>query len=315
MKSKTILKKSIIRQPRNNPDLSGHGRDGVYPPDIYIGGIATPQIDKAVKYIRSKIKKFKPEVGIILGTGLGKFAEGIKNKIVVPYNKIPGFPISTVVSHKGEMIFGTISNKPVLAMAGRFHYYEGYSLQQVTFPVRVMKALGTQVLIISAAVGSVNADCPTGMVVLVKDHINLLGNNPLIGPHEETFGPRFPDMYSAYDKQLLALALEVCRENNIKTYEAVYAAMTGPNLETPAEYRMLRIIGADIVGMSTVPEVIVGVQSGLRILALSVVTDLATPESLKPVDINEILTIADNAQPHLTTIIKRVIEKYDRTDR
>lgn len=281
MKPKTVLRKSMQRQ----------------------------SVDKATKYIRSRTKGFKPKVGIILGTGLGNFASCIKNAIVVPYNKIPGFPVSTVVSHKGEMLFGTIGNKPVLAMAGRFHYYEGYSLTQVTFPIRVMKNLGVEFLVLSSAVGSVNADCPTGMVVLIKDHINLLGNNPLIGPHDETFGPRFPDMYSAYDKQLLALADDVCRKNNIKTNEVVYAAMTGPCLETPAEYRMLRIIGADVVGMSTVPEVIVGVQCELRILALAVVTDLATPESLKPVDINEILTIADNAQPHLTAIIKGVIEK------
>lgn len=267
------------------------------------------QINKSVKYIRTRIKKFSPEVGIILGTGLGNFSDEIQNKIIIPYNKIPSFPVSTVVTHKGELIFGKLGNKPVVAMAGRFHYYEGYSLQQITFPVRVMKALGVKVLIISAAVGSVNIDCPCGMVVLIKDHINLLGNNSLIGPNDDSLGPRFPDMYEAYDKRLIELAKQVAEKNNIKTHEAIYAAMTGPTLETPAEYRFIRIIGADVVGMSTVPEVIVGIHSGLRILALAVVTDLATPETIKPVDINEIVRIANEAEPHLSTIIKGVIRQ------
>jgi len=267
------------------------------------------QINKAVKYIRTRIKKFSPEVGIILGTGLGNFSDEIQNKTIVSYNKIPGFPVSTVVTHKGELIFGKLSNKPIVAMAGRFHYYEGYSLQQITFPVRVMKALGVKVLIISAAVGSVNVDCPCGMVVLIKDHINLLGNNPLIGPNDDSLGPRFPDMYNAYDKRLIELAKQVAEKNNIKTHEAVYAAMTGPTLETQAEYRFVRIIGADVVGMSTVPEVIVGVHSGLRILALAVVTDLATPDTIKPVDIDEIIRNANEAEPHLSTIIKGVIRQ------
>ncbi|OGF17977.1 MAG: purine-nucleoside phosphorylase, partial [Candidatus Edwardsbacteria bacterium RIFOXYD12_FULL_50_11] len=181
---------------------------------------------------------------------MGNFADEIADKIVVPYSNIPGFPISTVMSHKGELVFGNIHGKPVMVMAGRFHYYEGYSLEQATFPVRVMKALGINILIISAAVGSVNADCPCGMVVLIKDHINILGTNPLIGPNDDTLGPRFPDMFNAYDKVLLEIASQVTEENKIKTYRAVYAAMTGPSLETPAEYRMLRIIGADVVGMS-----------------------------------------------------------------
>ncbi|MFH1229962.1 MAG: purine-nucleoside phosphorylase [Planctomycetota bacterium] len=267
------------------------------------------QIDKSVKYIRTRIKKFSPEIGIILGTGLGNFSDEIQDKISVPYNKIPGFPVSTVVTHKGEMVFGKLGNKSVVVMAGRFHYYEGYSLQQTTFPVRVMKTLGVKVLIISAAVGSINADCPRGMVVLIKDHINLLGDNPLIGPNDESLGPRFPDMYDAYDKKLIKLAKQVAEKNNIKTYKAVYVALAGPTLETPAEYRFVRIIGADVVGMSTVPEVIVGVHSGLRILALAVVTDLATPDAIKPVDINEIIKIANNAEPHLSTIIKGVIQQ------
>ncbi|MEK7309847.1 MAG: purine-nucleoside phosphorylase [Planctomycetota bacterium] len=267
------------------------------------------EVNKAAEFIRAKIKKFNPEVGIILGTGLGNFADEITDKIVVPYADIPGFPISTVMTHKGELVFGNIHGKPVMAMAGRFHYYEGYSLQQTTFPVRVMKALGVKTLIISAAVGSVNADCPCGMVVLVKDHINLLGANPLIGPNDEQLGPRFPDMFNAYDKVLLEIASQVAEENEIKTYRAVYAAMTGPSLETPAEYRMIRIIGADVVGMSTVPEVIVAAHSGLRVLALAVVTDLATPEAIKPVDIEEIIHIANGAEPHLSALIKGVIKQ------
>lgn len=267
------------------------------------------QVDTAAEFIRAKINKFNPEIGIILGTGLGNFADEVTDKIIVPYNEIPGFPVSTVMTHKGELVFGYIHNKPVMAMAGRFHYYEGYSLQQATFPVRVMKALGVKMMIISAAVGSVNADCPSGMVVLVKDHINLLGTNPLIGPNDEQLGPRFPDMYNAYDKVLLEIASQVAEENSIKTYRAVYAAMTGPSLETPAEYRMIRILGADVVGMSTVPEVIVAAHSGLRVLALAVVTDLATPEAIKPVDIDEIIHIANGAEPHLSAIIKGVIKK------
>ena len=266
------------------------------------------QVDTAAEFIRAKINKFNPEIGIILGTGLGNFADEVTDKIIVPYNEIPGFPVSTVMTHKGELVFGYIHNKPVMAMAGRFHYYEGYSLQQATFPVRVMKALGVKMRIISAAVGSVNADCPSGMVVLVKDHINLLGTNPLIGPNDEQLGPRFPDMYNAYDKVLLEIASQVAEENSIKTYRAVYAAMTGPSLETPAEYRMIRILGADVVGMSTVPEVIVAAHSGLRVLALAVVTDLATPEAIKPVNIDEIIHIANGAEPHLSTLIKGVIK-------
>lgn len=266
-------------------------------------------VNKAAKFIRTKIKAFSPEIGIILGTGLGNFAEEITDKIVVPYGKIPGFPVSTVMTHKGEMVFGRIHNKPVMAMAGRFHYYEGYSLQQATFPVRVMKALGVKTLIISAAVGSVNADCPSGMVVLIKDHINLLGTNPLIGPNDDTLGPRFPDMFNAYDKVLLEIATQVAEENKIKTYRVVYAAMTGPSLETPAEYRMIRILGADVVGMSTVPEVIVAAHSGLKVLALAVVTDLATAEAIKPVDIDEIIHIANSAEPLLSALIKGVIRK------
>lgn len=267
------------------------------------------EVNAAAKFIQAKIKKFTPEIGIILGTGLGNFADEITDKIIVPYNEIPGFPVSTVMSHKGELVFGQIHGKPVMAMAGRFHYYEGYSLQQATFPVRVMKALGVKIMIISAAVGSVNADCPSGMVVLVKDHINLLGTNPLIGPNDEQLGPRFPDMFNAYDKVLLEIASQVAKDNGIKTYRAVYAAMTGPSLETPAEYRMIRIIGADVVGMSTVPEVIVAAHSGLRVLALAVVTDLATPEAIKPVDIEEIIHIANGAEPHLSTLIKGVIKQ------
>ncbi|MEW6025728.1 MAG: purine-nucleoside phosphorylase [Planctomycetota bacterium] len=267
------------------------------------------QVNSAAGFIRSKIQDFTPRIGIILGTGLGNFADEITDKIIVPYQEIPGFPVSTVMTHKGELVFGSLGGRPVMAMAGRFHYYEGYNLHQTTFPVRVMKALGVEILIVSAAVGSVNADCPCGMVVLVKDHINLLGANPLIGPNDDSLGPRFPDMYNAYDKVLLEIASSVAEENNIKTYRAVYAAMTGPSLETPAEYRMIRILGADVVGMSTVPEVIVAAHSGLRTLALAVVTDLATPEAIKPVDIDEIIHIANGAEPSLSAIIRGVVRQ------
>ncbi|MBI4739700.1 purine-nucleoside phosphorylase [Candidatus Woesearchaeota archaeon] len=266
------------------------------------------QINQALKYIRTRTK-FNPEVGIILGTGLGDLADEIKKETIIPYAKIPGFARSTVATHKGELMFGILSGKKVVAMEGRFHHYEGYTLQQTTFPVRVMKALGIKILVVSSAVGSVNPDLPCGTVVLLQDHINLMSDNPLIGPNDDSLGERFPDMSETYDHELLDMAEEVAKTNKIKVGRGIYAALTGPNLETPAEYRMLRIIGADVVGMSTVPEVIVGVHCGLRIMALSVVTDLATPESIKKVNLKEIIAIANAAQPKMATIVKGVLAK------
>lgn len=274
------------------------------------------KINRAAKYIASAKSasavfksKDSPKIGIILGTGLGGLASAITPIAVIPYKKIPGFPVSTVVTHKGNLVIGRLNGKTVLAMEGRFHYYEGYSLRDITLPVRVMKALGVNTLILGSAVGSVNPDCPEGTIVLVKDHINLLGANPLIGPNDDSLGPRFPDMGQAYDSELLNLAEQAARELGIKTYRGVYAAMTGPNLETPAEYNMIRAIGADVVGMSTVPEVIVGVHSGLRILALAVVTDLALPGVIKKIELSEIIRIAGQAEPKMTAIVKSVIRQ------
>lgn len=272
------------------------------------------KINRAAKYITSykgAPAVFKPKdaptIGIILGTGLGGLASVITKKLVIPYHNIPGFRVSTVVTHKGNLVVGKLSGKTVLAMEGRFHYYEGYSLADITFPVRVMRALGVKILILGSAVGSVNPACPEGTIVLVKDHINLLGSNPLIGPNDDAFGPRFPDMSEAYDKKLISLAETTAQKAGIKTYRGIYAAMTGPTLETPAEYSFIRVIGADVVGMSTVPEVIVGVHSGLRILALSVVTDLAVPGRIMKVKLDEIIRIANEAEPRMTAIVKGVI--------
>ncbi|MFH1227417.1 MAG: purine-nucleoside phosphorylase [Planctomycetota bacterium] len=272
------------------------------------------KIQKAVKYIASRkeaekiFKSDAPPIGIILGTGLGNIASAIKKQLVIPYKNIPGFLVSTVATHKGNLIIGKLSGRTVVAMEGRFHHYEGYSLQDITFPVRMMKALGVNILIIGSAVGSVNQACPEGTIVLVKDHINLMGGNPLIGHNDDSLGPRFPDMSEAYDPGLLRLAERAAKANKIKTYRGVYAAMTGPNLETPAEYDFIRIIGADVVGMSTVPEVIVAIHAGLRVLALAVVTDLARPGIAKKVCLSEIIHIANQAEPKMTAIVKGVIQ-------
>ncbi|MFA5794261.1 MAG: purine-nucleoside phosphorylase [Candidatus Brocadiia bacterium] len=267
-----------------------------------------------VKYITSRkgakkiFKSDAPQIGIILGTGLGAIASTIQKQLVIPYKNIPGFLVPTVASHKGNLVIGKLSGKTVLAMEGRFHHYEGYSMQNITFPVRVMKALGVKILIIGSAVGSVNPTYPEGTIVLVKDHINLMGNNPLIGHNDDSLGPRFPDMGQAYDANLLKMAEHVARANKIKSHRGIYAAMTGPNLETPAEYNFIRVIGADVVGMSTVPEVIVGIHAGLRILALAVVTDLARPGIIKKVSLAEIIHIANEAEPKMAAIVKGVIK-------
>lgn len=281
-------------------------------------GTLVSRINQAVRYIRKQTnlppvrarlarKGGTPQIGIILGTGLGRLAEEINKDAVIPYPKIPHFPASTVPTHKGELILGTLSGKRVVAMEGRFHYYEGYSLEQITLPVRVMKALGTQVLVVSSAVGTVNPDYRRGDLVLVKDHINLMGVNPLIGPNDDRLGPRFPDMSEPYNLALIKQAEKIARHHHIKTHRGVYAALTGPNLETRAEYRMLQIIGAEVVGMSMVPEVIVGVHAGLKILGIAVVTDLCIPETLKPANIREIIETANRAEPKMTTLIKELI--------
>ena len=266
------------------------------------------QILEAEKFIR-KHTQMRPKVGIILGTGLGALAKDIEKEIAIPYPDIPHFPTSTVEFHAGNLIFGLLSGKEVVAMQGRFHYYEGYSMKQITFPVRVMKQLGTKILLVSNACGGLNPLFSPGDIMIIIDHINLLGDNPLIGINDESLGPRFPDMSEPYCKTFVNLIEEIALEEKIKLQKGVYAAMSGPSLETRAEYRFLRTIGADAVGMSTVPEVIVAVHSSMKVLGLSVITDACFPDALKPINIREILHFAQTAEPKLTTLMRRFVEK------
>lgn len=252
---------------------------------------------------------FKPAFGIILGTGLGRLADRIKKTCVIDYTEIPHFPLSTVESHAGKLIFGTLSGKPVVAMQGRFHYYEGYDLVQVTYPVRVLKALGIHTLVVSNACGGINLGYGAGDLMLIKDHINLLGKTPLIGHNDNRLGPRFPDLFNAYTEELRGVARKVAKEKTITLHEGVYAMMSGPCLETAAEYRMLRVIGADVIGMSTVPEVLVAVHSSLKVLGLSVITDKCDPDTLKPVNIDEIIATANKAEPKLVAMVEGFLEK------
>ena len=251
------------------------------------------------------------QVGIILGTGLGKLAEAIADATVIEYPEIPDFPVSTVESHAGRLLCGTLAGKRVIAMQGRFHRYEGYTLQQVTFPVRVMRELGARTLVVSNACGTVRPDWAPGDLMLLQDHINLLGDNPLIGPNDERLGTRFPDMSEPYTAQLRVLARTVAASLGIehRLREGVYVAVPGPNLETRAEYAMIRALGGDVVGMSTVPEVIVAVHAGMRVLGISIITDSAVPETLKPTTLDEIVAAAGKAEPALTALVRGVIER------
>jgi len=249
----------------------------------------------------------QPRVGIILGTGLGGFAEDIQAEASIPYGKIPHFPESTVQTHAGRLVCGKLGGKTVVAMEGRFHYYEGYSLKQVTFPVRVMKALGCDTLVVSNACGGMNPQYAKGDIMIIEDHINLIGDNPLIGPNDDRLGIRFPDMCYPYDRDLIALTQRIAIDERISCHKGVFVAVSGPNLETRAEYRFLRGIGADVVGMSTVPEVIVGVHANLRILGLSVVTDICLPDALQPVSLEEIIAIAGVAEKKLRVLVRRVM--------
>jgi purine-nucleoside phosphorylase len=264
------------------------------------------QIQEARMYIQSRWQT-QPRVGIILGTGLGGFAQEIRSDVALAYGDIPHFPVSTVQSHAGRLVCGTLAGKPVMAMEGRFHFYEGYSLQQITFPVRVMKALGCDTLIVSNACGGMNPQYDRGDIMIIEDHINLLGDNPLIGPNDERLGERFPDMSQPYDFELIRLAQRIALEEKIKVHKGVFVAVSGPNLETRAEYRFLKNIGADVVGMSTVPEVIVGVHSKMRIMGLSVVTDMCLPDALEPVKLAEIIATANAAEPKLRALVRRVV--------
>jgi purine-nucleoside phosphorylase len=268
----------------------------------------TDRIHAAVEAVRARTSSH-PETGIILGTGLGGLAKEIAIETRIPYQDIPGFPLSTVESHAGMLLFGKLGDRPVVVMQGRFHHYEGYSLQQVTFPVRVLRALAVKNLIASNACGGMHPLWGAGDLVLLSDHINLLGDSPLVGPNDEALGPRFPDMSTPYDPDLRAIARKAATELGITLREGVYVAIAGPNLETRAEYRMLRTMGADVVGMSTVPEVIVAVHGGMRVLGLSIITDLCLPDSLEPVDIGRIITTAAKAEPRLTRLVSTLVER------
>jgi purine-nucleoside phosphorylase len=266
------------------------------------------QIAEAVAAIRER-SGLEPEAGVILGTGLGGLAGRMAVETTIPYEEIPHFPLSTVESHSGRLLLGRLGGRPVAAMQGRFHRYEGYTLQQVVFPVRVMRALGARTLVVSNACGGMNPLWQPGDLVLIADHINLMGDSPLIGPNVDELGPRFPDMSAAYDPALQELALEVARQRRIPLRRGVYVAVPGPSLETRAEYRMLRHLGADVVGMSTVPEVIAAVHGGLRVLGISIITDACLPDALEPATLERILATARAAEPRLTELVEAVVER------
>lgn len=266
------------------------------------------QIEAAVAHVRTQTD-LVPRAGLILGTGLGDLSSSIDAPVEIPYEEIPGFVSSTAESHAGILVLGTVKGTPVAAMKGRVHFYEGYSMKEVTFPIRVMRALGADTLVISCASGGMNPLYDSGDLVVLTDHINLMGDNPLIGPNDDDLGPRFPDMSEPYSGKLRELAEQVALEEKIPLRRGVFVGVAGPNLETRAEYRFLRAIGADVVGMSVVPEAIVGVHAGMRILALAVVTDMALPDALEPVDIPKILAVAASAEPSLKKLVSRVLER------
>jgi purine-nucleoside phosphorylase len=266
------------------------------------------KIKETLEVIRNSTKDDFP-VGIILGTGLGGLVKEITVEQELDYSDLPHFPTSTVESHRGKLIFGKIGDKKVVAMQGRFHYYEGYTMQQITYPVRVMKFLGVKTLLVSNACGGMNPLYQRGDIMLMIDHINLLGDNPLIGKNLEELGPRFPDMSEPYNLDLIKIAEDIALENKIRVQKGVYVAVPGPNLETKAEYRFLRAIGADVVGMSTIPENIVANHMGMKVLGISIITDECFPDSLKPADVQEIIATAMNSEPKMTLIMKEVIKR------
>ena len=264
------------------------------------------RIEAAAAVIRERINA-SPDVAIVLGTGLGQLATRIESPTAIDYREIPGFPLSTVESHAGRLLSGRLAGRPVLAMQGRFHRYEGYSLQQATFPVRVLRQLGARTLVVSNACGGMHPDWKAGDLMLIADHINLLGDNPLTGPNDDRLGPRFPDCSALYDADLRAIARQVATEQGMVLREGVYVAVAGPNLETRAEYRMLRALGADVVGMSTVPEVLVASHGGMRVLGISIITDMCLPDELEPASLQKILAVAGEAEPRLTALVAGVI--------
>ena len=264
------------------------------------------RIQEAVDFIQTKTQ-VKPEFGIILGTGLGGLVKEIEIIDEIPYEQIQNFPVSTVESHKGRLIFGNLGGKKVVAMQGRFHFYEGYSLQEVTFPVRVMKLLGIAKLFVSNASGGVNPDFEVGEIMIINDHINFFPGNPLIGKNLDELGPRFPDMSDPYDTDLIDRAVEIAAKNNIRVSQGVYLGLTGPTLETPAEYKFVRVVGADAVGMSTVPEVIVARHMEIPTFAISIITDLGVPGKIKKVSVQDVIAVASRQEPKMTLIMKELI--------
>ena len=266
------------------------------------------KVMEAAEWIRGKIDGPPPRAGVILGSGLGALVNEIENSIAIPYEEIPGFPVSTAPGHSGALHYGRIGDTPTVAFEGRFHFYEGYSLADITMPVRVMARLGIENVVISSASGGLNREFEKGDLLLIDDHINMIGDNPLRGPNIDEWGPRFPDMCAPYDKGMLTKMEEICREEGIRARTGVYVGLAGPCLETRAEYRMLATLGADCVGMSTCPEVIVGVHEGLKMAGVSVVTDLCFPDELEPVSVDEILQVAAEAEPKLTKVVRRLLE-------
>jgi len=268
------------------------------------------QIKETVQYIRS-LYDFEPEFGIVLGTGLGGLVNEIKTIGTIPYKEIPHFPVSTVKGHEGKLIFGQLGGRNVVAMQGRFHYYEGYTMKEVTFPIRVMKFLGIKLLILSNAAGGINPEYEIGDIMIIKDHINLMGSNPLIGKNDTGLGPRFPDMSDAYDKNIIRHATKIARTHNVHFQVGVYAAVTGPTFETPSEYKYIRILGADAVGMSTVPETIVARHMELKVFAVSVISDLGVEGKIVEISHDDVIDAASLAEPKMTLVIKEMIEKME----
>jgi len=267
------------------------------------------QVQETVNYIKAKTN-FTPEYGVILGSGLGSFTDDIEVAFTLPYTEIPNFPISTVQGHKGALVFGTIGSKKVVAMQGRFHFYEGYSMKEVTFPVRVMKYLGVEKLVVSNASGGVNSNYKVGSVVLIKDHINLMPEHPLHGKNEERFGPRFLNMSEPYSRKMIVKAKEIAQAEGIVVHDGVYLGLQGPTFETISEYRMVKILGADCVGMSTVPEVIVARHMNMETFGISVITDMGDEDNIETVSHAEVLEAARKAEPDVRTLIKQLIQQY-----
>jgi len=266
------------------------------------------KIQEASGYIKAKIGN-SPEIGLILGSGLGDLADEIEAPVVIDYKDIPHFPVSTVVGHAGQLIIGRLQGKEVVAMKGRFHFYEGYSMQEITFPVRVMKALGVKILMVTNACGGLNPDLYAGALMIINDHINMMGSNPLIGHNHEELGPRFPDMSTAYERELVELAHRVAKEQEVETKEGVYIGISGPNYLSKAELRMIIRMGADAVGMSTVPEVIVAKHGGMKVLGIACVTDMAIPDALESISHEQVMEMANQTKPKFIRLVKGILKE------